>query len=100
MDQRLKNACGYSEVDLEGRFEFLRSQETNISNLVADILYTEFQDTEIALINSGTLRCNSVWPKGPITLKQISQLLPMVDKVVQLKVPGSILLKALENSVS
>jgi hypothetical protein len=69
MDERLKNVCGYSEVELDGRFEFLRSQETNISNFFADILYTEYPETDIALINNGTLRSNSIWSKGPITLK-------------------------------
>ena len=55
------NVCGYSEVELDGRFEFLRSRETKISNFIADILYTEYPDTDLALINSGTLRSNSVW---------------------------------------
>ena len=68
--------------------------------MVADIIYTEFYDTDLALLNCGTLRSNSVWSSGPITLKQMSQLLPMVDAVVQLKVPGSIVLQALENAVS
>jgi len=72
MDEKLKNVCGFSEVELDGRFEFLRSGETNVANMIADILYTEFYDTDLALINSGTLRSNSVWPSGPITLKQMS----------------------------
>jgi len=72
MDEKLKNVCGFSEVELDGRFEFLRSEETNVANMIADILYTEFYDTDLALINSGTLRSNSVWPSGPITLKQMS----------------------------
>jgi 2',3'-cyclic-nucleotide 2'-phosphodiesterase (5'-nucleotidase family) len=66
------NVCGYSEVDLDGRFDFVRTSETNISNFIADILYTEYPNTDFALINSGSLRSNSVWKKGPITLKQIS----------------------------
>jgi 2',3'-cyclic-nucleotide 2'-phosphodiesterase (5'-nucleotidase family) len=71
MDSRLQHVCGYSEVDLDGRFELLRSQETNVSNFVADILFTEFPDTDIAFVNSGTLRSNSIIPKGAITLKQM-----------------------------
>ena len=42
MDERLQLACGYSDVDLDGRFEVLRSQEANLSNMVADLIYTEF----------------------------------------------------------
>jgi 2',3'-cyclic-nucleotide 2'-phosphodiesterase (5'-nucleotidase family) len=59
-------------VKLDGKFKFLRTQETNLANFVADILYTEYHDTDIALINSGGLRSDSIFPEGPITFKQMS----------------------------
>lgn len=43
-----------------------------MANFVADIIYTEFENTDAVLVNCGTLRSNSVWPKGPITMKQMS----------------------------
>ena len=59
-------------MKLKGKFKVLRTQETNLANFVADILYTEFHDTDIALINSGGLRSNSTFSEGPITFKQMS----------------------------
>lgn len=56
-------------MQLEGRFEFLRTEETNLSNMIADIFYTEYANTDLVLLNSGTLRSNSVWQAGPITMK-------------------------------
>ena len=32
---------GYSETDIEGRFSRLRTQETNLGNLIADLFRTE-----------------------------------------------------------
>ena len=92
--------CGYFDVKLDGRFDIIRSQESNMGNWIADVLLTEFSDCDCVLINCGTLRSNQLHDEGEITLKTLSQILPMVDKIVQLIVPGSVLLECLENSVS
>ena len=96
MDQ----VCGYFDVELEGRFEHLRYEETNCSNFVADILRTEFENCDLSLLNCGTLRTNSVMPAGDVTLRMLQELLPLVDKIVLLRVPGNIVKDLLENSVS
>jgi len=46
------------------------------------------------------MRSNMVIPAGHLTLKDIANLLPLKDHIVQLKVPGKIVLEALENAVS
>ena len=53
----------------------------------------------MVLVNCGTLRANCVHPRGYVTLKQLAQILPVPDKVVQLALPGRIILAALENAV-
>lgn len=50
---------------MEGRFNHLRSEETNLGNFFADLIRTEF-DTDFSIINSGTLRTNAIIEKGPI----------------------------------
>lgn len=61
----------YFDVDLEARFEFVRKFETNLGNFVADLLRTEFENVDIAMLNSGTLRSNAILPKGDFTLKMM-----------------------------
>lgn len=91
--------CGVSETDLEGRFEVIRTQESNLGNFVCDLILTEYKNADFVFMNSGTLRSNTITPAGPITLKMVSQIIPMPDKVCQLKMLGRTLLNCLENSV-
>lgn len=91
---------GYTEVNLEGRFELVRTQETNLGNWIADVFYTEFHGVDIVIQNSGALRCNMVLPKGPLTIKHIANLLPLKDHIVLIRLPGWIVKEALENAVS
>lgn len=79
VDKKLHDVVGYSDVELDGRFELLRSMETNMGNWIADLILTEFPDCDVSLLNCGTLRSNKLHPKGEITLKTLSQMLPMVD---------------------
>ena len=99
-DAKLNKVIGYTDVDLEGRFDRLRSQETNLGNWITDIVFSEYEEVDICLINSGTLRYNSVIPKGPITARMIMNMLPWKDTCVILKVPGRLIMSMLENSVS
>lgn len=78
----------------------MRYEETNCANLFSDLIRTEFEDVDLALLNCGTLRSNAVLPSGDVTLRMIQDMLPMADKIVRLRVPGDIVLSLLENSVS
>ena len=40
-EQKLSKPVGYSKSEIEGRFSRLRTQETNLGNLIADLLRTE-----------------------------------------------------------
>ena len=92
LNKKMNQVCGYFDVDIEGRFEYLRYQETNCGNFVADLIRTEFNNCEVVILNCGTLRSNSIIPKGQVTNKTLADLLPMYDKIILLKVPGDILL--------
>lgn len=65
-NQDLNIACGYTDVDMEGRFSYIRCEETNLSNFMADVIRTEY-DTDFCLFNCGTLRSNCVIEQGYIT---------------------------------
>ena len=100
LNEKMNEVCGYFDVDVDGRFEHLRYEETNCGNLIADLIKTEFDNCEFVLLNCGTLRSNSIISKGDVVNRNLTELLPMVDKIVLLKIPGDILLQLLENGVS
>ncbi len=45
-------------------------------------------DADLALLNSGTLRSDTVHPKGDFRMKDLMSILPMCDPVVVLKCTG------------
>lgn len=96
---RLDKVIGELGCDFDARFSSVRTMETNMGNLVADIARSSTQ-ADIALINSGSLRADTVFPAGPFTLRMMRRLLPMVDRLVKLELTGAQLVAVLENGVS
>lgn len=88
-----------SIVNIETRFARVRTRESNFGNFIADCM-RQSAGTEIALLNSGTLRSDRLFEKGMLTLGDLQTILPMLDRTVKMKVKGHILRSALENSVS
>ena len=66
----LETVIGWTGVDLETRDDYTRSQETNFTNLVADLMRTEY-GTDFAIINTGSFRLNQLIPAGPIQMKML-----------------------------
>lgn len=56
---------GYSAVELDGRFSTVRTRESNLGNFVTDI-WKEDAKADVALLNSGSLRSDTLHPPGPI----------------------------------
>lgn len=97
-----KEVVGKTEVDLNGERIDVRSQETNLGNLIADgmVAYAKqfVPETQAAITNGGGIRASI--PKGDITLGQVMTTLPFGNVIVTLKVTGAELKEALENGVS
>lgn len=65
----------HSYTPLDGRGSVVRSQETNLGNMLANAVQ-DFYETDIALFNSGSIRCNQLlgptMPSGsPLLVKDI-----------------------------
>lgn len=97
LDSQAGTVIGRSLVALDGETTRVRSRETNLGNLLADILRAEY-GTEIALLNSGQIRDGV--PAGPVEIKRLLRVLPFGSPTVTLSLTGAQLLLALENSVS
>ncbi len=55
---------------------------------------------DCAILNSGTIRSDNVYPPGPISMKMLLTMFPFEDIIVVVKVSGKDILSGLENGVS
>jgi len=99
MGEEMDSVLGDIDVDLDGRFEIVRKQESNLGNFIADIMLRS-TEADVALLNSGTLRSDRVHYHGQFRILDLMAILPMVDSLVVITVTGTQLVAALENGVS
>lgn len=97
--KKLDGYAGSTGPQLEARFSRLRTEETNLGNMIADLIRTQFS-TDFGLINAGSLRANQLIESGPFKWRLVSQLCPMEDNVFKVKIKGNLLKQVLENAVS
>jgi 5'-nucleotidase / UDP-sugar diphosphatase len=85
---------------LDGDRAKVRSQETNLGNLVADAMLakTKAIGAQVVLINGGGLR--SSIPAGQITVSQVLETMPFSSTITYADLTGKQLQAALENGVS
>jgi len=93
----------HTSVPLDGRSTIVRSRETNLGNMLADAVRA-FYDVDIALVNSGAIRCDRVIEPSadgvtPLCVRDVIDISPFDNAFVVKRVRGSKLLEALENSV-
>lgn len=93
IDEELSVVIGSSAVDLDGERATVRTGETNLGNLITDAI-RDFTDTEVALINGGGIRASI--PAGEVTVGDVLTVLPFINLVETVNLPGSVLLEALE----
>ncbi|KAJ8380796.1 hypothetical protein SKAU_G00015740 [Synaphobranchus kaupii] len=86
------------EVDLDGRCTTVRREECNLGNLITNAML-EATHADVALLNSGTLRSDTIHPAGLLTMHDLLQILPMQDPVLVVEVTGQHLYEGLENAV-
>ncbi|MBE3594378.1 MAG: 5'-nucleotidase C-terminal domain-containing protein [Candidatus Carbobacillus altaicus] len=102
LKELMSEVVGQTDVDLNGERDYVRTQETNLGNLIADGMVAFAKqfvpETQAAITNGGGIRASI--PKGDITLGQVMTTLPFGNVIVTLKVTGAELKEALENGVS
>jgi len=91
----LDRPVGKTEVDLNG--EQVRLRETNLGDLVADIM-RRATGADVALLNGGTIRTSI--RRGEIKAKDIYTVLPFDNYLVAIRMTGRQLKQALEHGVS
>lgn len=82
-----------SPAHLPGDRKSMRTRETALGDLVADAVKNAY-GADIAIVNAGSIRAGL--PKGPVTRKDITALLPFGGQVVTVTVTGAELWDILE----
>jgi len=96
---RLSEPVGRTPVALDARAAEVRTRETNLGSFVADA-FRAAAGADVALVNAGALRADTVLPAGGVTRRDLHAILPYADELVVLEVKGDTLQAALENGVS
>ena len=77
----MNDVIAYTKSPIEARFKMIRTQETNLGNMVADVVRNSV-GTDLVLINTGSLRADSLFTVGALTQKSMLQIFPMQDYFV------------------
>jgi 5'-nucleotidase len=94
----LDTPVGRTAVPLDARESLVRRQETPIGRFFAGLMRDRVH-AQVGLLNSGALRGNRVIGPGPITKRDVREVLPFSNTVTLLEVTGAALRSALEHSV-
>jgi len=87
------------ETALDATFKTARSSESNVGNLIADIIRRAYE-TEIGYFNGGAIRADDTLPPKNITLRDILNIFPFEDPCIVTKLTGKLIWETLENGVS
>lgn len=68
LEDGMKEVIGELDCELEGRFSELRTKETNLGNVITDIMRRATR-ADVALLNSGTMRSDTIHEAGEFKMK-------------------------------
>jgi 5'-nucleotidase/UDP-sugar diphosphatase len=94
---KLKRVIADSKGPLNGDRDTLRSRETNLGDLLADIC-RRFGQADVALVNGGGIR-NSI-DAGPVTVEEVMLVLPYGNQLATVELTGEVLLEALRHDAA
>ena len=95
----LDEIVGETTVPLDADTVRLRANETNIGNFFADAARADV-GADVAIVNSGTIRGDRVYPAGPLSKRTILAMHPFGNVICKIEAPGGVIVEALENGVS
>ena len=92
-DKSLSQKIGFTDQELMGRRDVVRTKETNLGNLITKAYKEKFK-ADFAITNSGGIR-DSIYP-GVITIETILMVLPFGGEIVTAELTGEELKNYLE----
>jgi 2',3'-cyclic-nucleotide 2'-phosphodiesterase (5'-nucleotidase family) len=95
VDATLSEKIGEALVDMDSAN--IRKKETNLGDLIADIL-RQTAGADLAITNSGGIRTSIA--KGPLKVSDVYNVVPFDNYILSIKLTGKQIKEALENGVS
>ncbi len=92
----LETVIGETNIMLNGERNAVRTQETNLGNLLTDAV-REYTGADVAVWNGGGIRASA--DLGEITLEKALEIFPFLNEVVTVEVSGATLIQILEHGV-
>lgn len=99
LSAELDVVIGERSVVWDTRTTVIRVAENAAGNFFTDQMRTAFGGSDIAVTNSGGIRGNTQYEAGDITRRDIAEIFPFGNRLVQAEISGATLLAALEHSV-
>lgn len=96
LNSAMNDVIATSLVPLDARDVAQRTSETPLGDLIADAV-RRTANTDVALVNSGGIRGNRIYPAGPLTQRTLLEMHPFSNIVCTIEVTGRVLLQALNN---
>lgn len=94
LQERLGTVIGSSNISWDGERASVRTKETNLGNLVADVI-RQAAGSDIAVTNGGGIRASI--PAGDIRVADVYNTLPFDNSLVVVEMMGMDILEALEH---
>ena len=98
LSSTMNDPVGSTTVPLDAVDFRIRGGETNISNLVADAVRAEAK-TDVALVNSGGIRGNRVYPAGVLRRRDVVAMHPFGNVICTVEMTGAKLVETLNIGV-
>lgn len=98
LSEEMDRPVGSTSEPLDAINQRVRSRETNLANLVADAMRQEAH-TDVALVNSGGIRGNRVYPAGRLTRRDLVSIHPFGNVICTVELTGEALLRMLNIGV-
>jgi 5'-nucleotidase len=85
-----------TDVEMDGLEASVRNFSTKLTDLITQAMISAAGEAQLSMYNGGAVRLDDVLPAGKITEYDIIRILPFGGNIVTVRMPGSILKRALD----
>lgn len=99
LDNKLREPIGSFAIDVDAQKNTVRTNEAPLGDFLADVIRYR-TGSAIAVVTSGGIRGDRIFPAGPVSVKTIMDILPFPDRIVIKEMTGREIRQMLELSAS